>query len=197
MTRGLKLLLGLVVIAGLYCSGGEKPNASKSTATEKTAAVPAAGAVPANAAAEGFPPEAFAVLTDAEMTKYVKVLPVVGQALKAAGGYSPKSEKASLMGNMASMIEGIKSVKGVDAALKQAGSSWPEFRTTTFKVVTANAAVGVAMASAMAESDSSVTAAEREEIQRAKAFFAGVPKDNQTLVFKYADQLKPLDELDK
>jgi hypothetical protein len=207
--RTLKILLVLLVAAAVYCGGGEKKPAAKTPdKTAKTTTPAAAVGAPANAAAEGFPPEAFTEITDAEMTKYTKALPAVGAALKAAGYKSEKKEGVSITKSVAATIEGMGKVAGVQDACVKNGMPWPEFRVTTFKVLSANMSLAVQMAMAMAEGMKDTTKgakpkeetteekAMKAELTAAKKFFDGVPKKNQDMVFKNMDALKVLDDIE-
>jgi hypothetical protein len=53
-----------------------------------------------------------------------------------------------------------------------------------------------AMAEGMAADDEESRAA-LAEIRRAKAFYEGVPAENQTVIIEYLEQLEPLDYLDE
>jgi hypothetical protein len=190
------LLVALLFIGGIYCGGGETAETPATPTTETGHEGHDHGAM----AAEGFPEEAFQELTKAEMDEYVKVLPEVSKAFKAAGYKSVSTEDKSLMADMAATIEGMKAVPGAEDAVKKAGSTWDKFRVTTFKVMSASAAMAMGMAEAMAESMSDESAeakAALAEVKKAKEFFAGVPEKNQTMMFEYMEQLEPLSQLDE
>jgi hypothetical protein len=174
-----------VLVAGTFCGGGSKTEAPKP-------ATPTAQNVPA-----GWPPEAFAEMTKAEMDGYSKVLPAVAAALKKAGFRPVQSTPPDLVKDMGTTIEGMKTAAGVEDALKAGNMTWDAFRITTYKVMAANNAMAMGMAEAMVKDVQGAEGeAARAEIAKAKTVFDQVPKTNQTMIFTYMDQLKPLDELE-
>ncbi len=190
MRLTLSLLVAFVLVAGTFCGGG------KSEATKPDAAKPAEQAVAAANVPAGWPAEAFAALTKAEVDAYGKALPAVAAALKA-GGFKPvESSPADLVADMGATIEAMKGVAGVEAALKAGNMTWDAFRVTTYKVLAANNATVIGMAEAMvkdmqgAEGD-----AARAAVAKAKTVFEQVPKANKDMIFTAMDQLKPLDDV--
>jgi hypothetical protein len=184
----IALVAAFLLVAGTFCGGGTpaaKPEAAKPTAAVTATNIPA-----------GWPAEAFAELTKAEVDAYAKVLPAVTSALKA-GGFKPvQSTPADLVADLGATVEKMKDVAGVDAALKAGNMTWDAFRVTTYKVLAANDATVIGMAEAMvkdmkgAEGD-----AARAEVAKAKAVFDQVPKASKDMIFTAMDQLKPLDDV--
>ncbi len=185
MKKTAAILAAFVLLTGVFCGGGEKKPEAAPTAQTAAANVPA-----------GYPAEAFAELTKAELDKYVKALPGVAAALKAAA-YAPKaSEQPDIVTDLGTTVEGMQPVAGVEKAITDAGSNWAEFRITTYKVLCTNAAMAMGLAEAMVgnmEGDEAEKA--KAEIAKAKAVFDQAPKGNQALVMEYAEQLKSLDEI--
>lgn len=188
MRKALFLMAALIFVAGTFCGGGQKP-----AATTPVAPAPAVANLP-----EGWPAEAFAVLTKAEVGAYAKVLPNVVAALQKAGFTPVKSEQADLVKDMGATVESMKPVAGVEAALKAGNMTWDAFRITTYKVMAANNAMAMGLAEAMVKDMKGPDAdAARAELARAKLVFDQVPKANQDMTFTAMDELKPLDEIDK
>lgn len=188
MRKALFLVAALMLVAGTFCGGGEKP-----AATTPAAPASAVANLPA-----GWPAEAFAVLTKAEIDAYAKVLPNVVAALQKAGFKPVKSEQPDLVKDMGATIESMRPVAGVEDALKAGSVTWESFRNTTYKVMAANNAMAMGLAEAMvkdmkgAEADSA-----KAELARAKLVFNQVPQVNKDIIFTAMDQLKPLDDIDK
>ncbi len=183
--RALSLLAALLLVSGIFCGGAEEAPVAEQP-TEQPAA------------AGEFPADAFAVITEAEMATFIKALPGVGEALEAAE-YSPEEQEgADIATGLSTMVEGIKVVDGVEAALKAAGTDWAQFRSTLYKVMTATAAFGVEMASAMAEElggDSPEAKEAMAELEKAKEFTSQVPQENKDMVIQHMDDLDPLEAL--
>jgi hypothetical protein len=180
----------LVLVAGMFCGGTDSPAAAE------TPARPLSYAEKLTAA--GYPAQAFDAITKAEMDEYVKAMPGVGQAFKTAGYKSTNTE--NIVADMAATIEGMKDVPGVTAACEQAGTTWDRFRLTTYKVMSTTAAMAMGLAQSMAEGmagDDEESRAALVEIRKAKAFYDGVPAENQTTIIEYVEQLEPLDYLDE
>lgn len=179
-----------LLIAGLFCGGTDSPAAAETPAQPVSSAE--------KLAAAGYPAQAFDAITEAEMDEYVKAMPGVGQAFKAAGYKSTNTE--NIVADMAVTIEGMKHVPGVTAACEQAGTTWDRFRLTTYKVMSTTAAMAMGLAQSMAEGmagDDEESRAALAEIKKAKAFYDGVPAENQTTIVEYMEQLEPLDYLDE
>lgn len=191
MKKIAAILAAIVLLAGVFCGGEKKPEAAQ---TNQPAA--AAANVPA-----GYPAEAFAELTKPELDKFVKALPAVADVLKKAGYKPAAGAEPDLVVDLAATVEGMQPVAGVEKAITDAGTTWPEFRVTCYKVLCTNAAMAMGFAEAMmgnmeAEGpDKEKLEQAKAEIAKAKAVFDQVPKANQTLVMEYTDQLKSLDEL--
>jgi hypothetical protein len=186
--KTVTLIAAFVLLAGTFCGGGTpaaKPEAAKPAAAVAAANVPA-----------GWPAEAFAELTKAEVDGYAKVLPAVAAALKQGGFKAVESTPADLVADMGATVEKMKGVAGVEAALKSGNMTWDAFRVTTYKVLAASTATVIGMAEAMvkdmkgAEGD-----AARTSVAKAKAVFDQVPKANKDMIFTAMDQLKPLDDV--
>jgi hypothetical protein len=183
------IIAAFVLLAGTFCGGG-------TPAAKPEAAKPAEAAVAAANVPAGWPAEAFAELTKAEVDAYGKVLPTVAAALKS-GGFKPvQSTPADLVADMGATVEKMKGVAGVEAALKTGNMTWDAFRATTYKVMAASTATVIGMAEAMvkdmqgAEGD-----AARASVAKAKVVFDQVPKANKDMIFTAMDQLKPLDDV--
>lgn len=188
MRKALFLMAALMLVAGTFCGGGEKP-----AATTETAPAPAVANLP-----EGWPAEAFAVLTKAEVDAYAKVLPNVVAALQKAGFKPVASATPDLVKDMGATIESMKPVAGVEDALKTGNMTWESFRNTTYKVMAANNAMAMGLAEAMVKDMKGAEAdAAKAELAKAKLVFDQVPKANQDMIFTAMDELKPLDEIDK
>jgi len=179
--RALSLIAAFLLVTGVFCGGAEEKPAEQ------------AGTV------KDFPAEAFAEITDAEMQKFITALPKVGEALNKAGFTPPETEDADIATSLATVIEAVKPVPGVEAALKETGTNWPEFRVTMYKVMVATAAFGVEMASAMAEGMADDTTAEtreaKAELEKAKEFTSKVPQKNKDMVIQHMDALQGLEAL--
>lgn len=188
MRKVLTFAALFVLVAAVFC-GGDKTEAPK-TETPTTQA-PTLANLPA-----GWPAEAFSELTKAELDAYVKPLPNVAAALKTAKFKPVGSTPADLVKDLGLTIDAMKSVAGVEDALKAANVTWDAFRITTFKVLATNSAMAMGIAEAMvAELKGEEAEKAKAELQKAKAVFDQVPKKNSELVFSYMDQLAPLDKL--
>ncbi len=190
--RLLVIGTALLLVAGMFCGG-------PGTDSPSAAGTPAQPASPAEKlAAAGYPAQAFDAITKAEMDEYVKAMPGVGQAFRVAGYKSTNTE--DIVADMAATIEGMKDVPGMTAACDQAGTTWDKFRVTTYKIMSTTAAMAMDLAESMAEgmaADDEESKAALAEIKRAKAFYDGVPAENQTVIVEYIEQLGPLDYLDE
>jgi len=192
MKKTAAILAAFVLLAGVFCGGGEK----KPEATQTTQPAAAAANVPA-----GYPAEAFAELTKPELDKYVKALPTVAEVLKKAAFKPTASDQPDIVGDLGKTVEGMMAVAGVDKAITDAGTTVPEFRATTYKVMATNAALAMGLAEAMMGgmdaqgADKDKVEQAKAEIAKAKAVFDQVPKANQALIMEYSEQLKPIDEL--
>lgn len=184
--RVLSLVAAFLLVSGIFCGGAEEtPPAAEQPAGET-------GAI------KDFPAEAFAEITDAEMQKFITALPKVGEALDKADFAPPETEDADIATSLLTVIEAVKPVPGVEAALKEAGTSWPEFRVTMYKIMVATAAFGVEMASAMAEGMGGDTPEAKEamaELEKAKEFTSKVPQKNKDMVIQHMDALEGLEAL--
>jgi hypothetical protein len=188
------LIIGaaLLLVTGVFCGG----NATDSPPAAGTPPQP--GSQTEKLAAAGYPAQAFDPVTKAEMDEYVKAMPGVGEAFKAAGYKSTNTE--NIVADMAATIEGMKDVPGATAACDEAGIGWDKFRVTTYKIMSTTAAMAMGLAEAMAEgmaADDEESRAALAEIRRARAFYEGVPAENQTVIIEYLEQLEPLDYLDE
>lgn len=190
--RTLSIGAAFVLVVGIFCggTGTDGPPAADTPAKPGSQAEKLADA--------GYPAQAFDAITRAEMDEYVKAMPGMGEAFKVAGYKSTNTE--SIVADMAATIEGMKDVPGVTAACEQAGTTWDKFRVTTYKIMSTTAAMAMGLAESMAEgmaADDEESKAVLAEIKRAKAFYDGVPAENQTVVIEYIDRLEPLDYLDE
>ena len=73
--------------------------------------------------------------------------------------------------------------------------SWQVFQSTMYKVMSATAAVGLDMATAMAESMSGEGEQAQQmkaEIEKAKDFCGKVPEENKKMVIQHMDELEAL-----
>ncbi len=141
------------------------------------------------------PAAAFEILTQAELDAILKVLPGVGAALKA-GDYAPEyKEEEEVADAIARAVIGMKAVPGVEDALKKTNMSWKVFQASMYKVMSATAAVGLDMATAMAESmggEGEEAEKMQAELEKAKEFCAKVPEENKKMVMKHMDELSAL-----
>jgi hypothetical protein len=182
----------VLLVAGVFCGGGEEPAEPVSRTESETPA-----AAPANLP-DGYPAEAFAKLTKAEMEAYVKCLPGVGEAFKSAGYKAHESDPPDLVADLATTINGMEAVPGVVDAITAAGLSWDSYRKTTFKAMCASSAMAMGIAEAlMSELEGEEGDAARAELAKAKVVFDQVPEGNQTMLFEYMEQLSVLDELEE
>lgn len=183
MLKSITLTVILALVAGLGCGGGEKP----------------AGPVKLgeDGLPEGWPRETFAELSESELEAYADALPGVAAALKAVGFEPLESEPPDLVTDMGVTIEAMKAVAGVEDSIKAAGLSWDSFRVTTYKVMAAENAMVLSIAAAMAEElEGDEAEAARAEVARAQTVFGRVPKASADLLLEFADELRPLEELD-
>jgi hypothetical protein len=184
--RALKFAAVFAVVAGVFCGtpNPEQPG-SETDLTEQGKPV-GYGPLPA---------AAFEVLTQVEVDALVKVLPGVTAALKAAD-YEPEyKEDGGIADMIASSVTGMRTVPGVEEAMKKADMSWEVFQTTMLKVMSATAAISLDMAFAMAESSGGEgEEAERmkAEIEKGKEFCARVPEANKKMVMENRDALGAL-----
>ena len=152
-----------------------------------------------------FPAEAFEELTEPELQKFFEVAPLVGTALEEAGFDEGElvldgGDVGRLVGQL---VDSMGSVPGVRAALARGGSSWPEFRATLYRVVTASALVMAGMAdelvgelagAAGGDAPKNGTAPERPDAN--DLLFGGrVPRSNLELLNRHREQLETLKSL--
>jgi len=181
--RTTALIALFLVLAGAYC-GGQKPG-TQAQKTETTAQLPA---------------EASGLLTEGELAKMVKAMPVVAEAMKTANyqaqAPAPEDQVAVVF---AKLIDGMKAVPGLDSALAASGTNWQEFRATMYKVFAASAAIGVDMAGAMSEELAKDTTAQAKkmlkQMNEAKAVLAKVPAENKQMVMSHQSELEGLQSL--
>lgn len=184
--RALTFVVMFAVVAGIFC-GTPNPEQPRSEAdlTEQSKPV-GHGALPA---------AAFEVLTQAEMDAFLAVLPGVGAALKAAE-YAPEDkEEDEVADAIARAVMGMRAVPGVEDAMKKTDMSWKVFQASMYKVMSATAAVGLDMATAMAESmggEGEEAEKMKAEIEKAKEFCAKVPEENKKMVMQHMDALSAL-----
>jgi hypothetical protein len=179
------VLAVFMLVAGIYCGGGS---------TGPQAAKPDSTAMLAN---QSLPAVALGALTEAEMGKFLKAIPPAGEAIKKAN-WQPEApaEDEALSTALPKMIEGMKSVAGLEDALKGAGTNWDEFRATLYKVTAASAAIGIDMASAMTEElkkDTSAAAQKAlKQLAAMKTACDKVPAENKQMVTKFQKELESL-----
>jgi hypothetical protein len=178
------VLAAFLLVAGIFCGGGT--TGPQSTKPDSTAA-----------AMQQLPEVAVAPLDSVEMGPFLKAVPAVGAALKAAN-WKPETpaEDEGLATALPKMIEGMKTVAGVEAALKTAGTNWDAFRGTLYKISAASAALGVDMAASMsaelAKDTSAMAKKALKQLNDMKAVCAKVPDANKQMVTKYQKELESL-----
>lgn len=177
--RTLTLTLAFVVLAGVFCAGDTSKQTS-STAPVK------------------WPKEALSPLTEDELAQFIKALPALNGALKAADWKNTSKESDSRMSTLTILVEGMK-VRGINDSLKPYGG-WAKIRPTLYKVFSATAALVIDRASPeMIERIKQDTSAPARQSMADYEFFKAactqVPEANKQLVTKYQDQLQPLGSL--
>jgi hypothetical protein len=178
--RTLTLTMAFVVLAGVFCTG----NTSKQTSS--TASVK-------------WPKEALSPLSEEELNQFVKALPALKGALRAAKwDTKPGKEGESPLSTLTDLVEGLK-VRGIDDSLKPYGG-WAKMRPTLYKVFAATAALVIDRASPqMIEATRKDTSAGARQSMKDYDFFkvacTQVPEANKQLVAKYQQQLQPLGSL--
>ena len=178
--RWLTLTTAFVVFAGVFCSGKANTQTS-STASAK------------------WPREALSPLSEEELTQFVKALPALKGALRAAKWETkPPKQGASRLSILTDLVEGLK-VQGMTDSLKPYGG-WAKIRPTLYKVFAASAALVIDRASPQMiermKLDTS-TAARRsmQDYDFFKAACTQVPDANKRIVAEYEEQLQPLGSL--
>ena len=184
--RVLTFVVMFAVVAGVFC-GVPNPEQQRSEAdlTEQSKPV-GYGPLPA---------AAFETLTQAEMDAFLVVLPGVGAALKAVD-YAPEDkEEDDISDVIARAVMGMRAVPGVEEAMKKTDMSWKVFQATMYKVMSATAAVGLDMATAMAESmggEGEEAEKMQAELEKGKEFCGKVPEENKKMVMQHMDALGAL-----
>jgi hypothetical protein len=168
-----------LLIFGLACKG-------KAGSSQKAKATLRPGAA--------LPSESVAPLTEEQLTIFTKVMPEVNESLKAAK-WSPETprEDDGLGISIPKLVESIKAVSGVEPVLARAGTNWPEFRGTMYKVIGALGAINIEGAGPMIERLNRDTSAAgkrmAEQFKEIQAACSVVPRENKELVSKYAAEL--------
>jgi hypothetical protein len=177
--RALTLVLALVVLAGVFCSG----NANKQTSSTASAK---------------WPKEALSPLKEDELAQLVKALPALNGALKAVKWQHNAKEGDNPLSTLTALVEGMK-VPGVNDSLKPYGG-WAKIRPTLYKVFAATASLVIDRASpdliARIKQDTSVGS--RQSLKDYEFFRSActqVPEANKQLVARHQDELQPLGSL--
>lgn len=179
MRKPMTLVMAFVVLGGVFCGG---KSGTQSPAVEK------------------WPVEVTGALTENDLARLVKVLPVLDAALKA-GSWKPVRPKegdspvAALSGYVESM-----GVPGVDDSLKKAGSSWNEVRSTLLKAFAATTALSVdntppEMAAQIAQMRKDTSAAAKRALKGYEAFraaYSQIPAENKQAFAKHQQELQLL-----
>lgn len=159
----------------------------------------ACGARPGAPAAK-WPIEATGPLTEADMANFVKSLPALNAALKAAG-WTPTPPKLddTPVSSLATFVEGMD-VPGVDESLRTAGSNWSAIRATLYKVFAASAALRVdnTPPEAIAEMRKDTSLAAKKGIKDFEHFrtaCAQIPAANKQVVIDHQEELQALQTL--
>lgn len=177
--RMLTMTMAFVVLAGLFCTGDtSKPTSSTDPAK--------------------WPKEALSPLTEDELAQFIKALPALNGALKAADWKNTSKESDGRMATLTILVEGMK-VPGVNDSLKPYGG-WAKVRPTLYKVFSATAALVIDRASPemierMKQDTSAAAKQSMADYDFFKAACTQVPEANKQLVTKYQDQLQPLGSL--
>ena len=175
------IVTALILTAAVFC-GKSTPQAAPKAAT---------GTLPA---------EAFQPLTDDEMGKFKKALPLVATALESAGYKTTlPGDSDALPVAFTKLIDPIGGVKGVTEALTAAGTNWQEFRATHFKLSATSAAMGLDMALQQKEMWSKDTSAAAKQyakrVEEMQKYLTGVPDANKQQLQKYGPELQDMGRL--
>jgi hypothetical protein len=184
--RALTFVVMFAVVAGVFC-GTPNPEQPRSEADMTEQSKPGGyGSLPA---------AAFEILTQAELDAILEVLPDVGAALHAADYAPEEKEDDDISDAIARAVTGMRAVPGVEDAMKKTNMSWEVFQASMHKVLSATAAAGLDMATAMAESmggEGEEAEKMQAELEKAKEFCAKVPEENKKMVMKHMDELSAL-----
>jgi hypothetical protein len=177
--RTLTLTMAFVILAGVFCAGDTSKQTS-STAPAK------------------WPKEALSPLTEDELAQFIKALPALNGALKAADWKNTSKESDPPLSTLTILVEGMK-VPGINDSLKPYGG-WAKIRPTAYKVFAATAALVIDRASpemiARIKQDTSASAKQSmKDYEFFKSVCTQIPEANKQLVTKYQDQLQPLGSL--
>lgn len=152
-----------------------------------------------------FPAEAFGELTEPELLRFFELVPSVGAALEESEFDADEFDfdEDDIGGSLGRLVEGIGRVPEVRAALAAGGSTWPEFRVTLYRVITASAVVMAGMADELVEelvgevdddAAKNGTAPQTKDVN--DLLFGGrVPRANQDLLRRYKEELETLESL--
>jgi hypothetical protein len=168
-----------VVLAGVFCGG--KPGSQTNPP----------------AAAEKWPKEATATLTEDELAQLVNVLPAFSAALKAARWTpTPLKENEGPAASLAPFVEGMN-VPGMEESLKTAGSGWGALRPTLYKVYAASAALAVdaappEMIERMKKDTSAAARKALKGYESARSDMAQIPEANKQVMSKHRQELQML-----
>ncbi len=148
-----------------------------------------------------FPDVAFDTLSRAEMDRFIGALPLVIEVLEQAGHEIEEPEFEgfeSACSALVSIMEGIKDVEGVDAALARSGTDWVGFSGTMYKVLAASIAIveeafGDLASMFLGEQPEDKWAKNQQE--ESLSLGTLVPDGNIELVIEYEDELEMLGDL--
>jgi hypothetical protein len=177
--KKVALFVTFVVLAGVFCGGKTTPQAP--------------------AAAAKWPAEATSTLTEDDMAQFIKVLPALSAALKAANWTPvPPKEGDGPVASLTGFVEGMN-VAGVDAALKDAGG-WTKTRQTLYKLFAASAAISIdgvrpEMIEQMKSDTSAAAKKGLKDYEAFKAACAKIPAENKLVVTNHQMELQALQTL--
>lgn len=178
MKTVLTLTAVCVILAGVFCA--------QKTGTQTSAA-------PAK-----WPKEALSPLAEDELAQFIKALPALNGALKAANWENAAKESDSRMSTLTILVEGMK-VPGMNESLGPYGG-WAKIRPTLYKVFSATAALVIdrmspEMLARIRQDTSAGSKRSVEDYEFFKSACTQIPEANKQLVTKYEDQLQPLGSL--
>jgi hypothetical protein len=180
MKKLMTLVMAVVALSGVYCGG--KSGSQGSATSEK------------------WPAEVTATLSENDVARLVKLLPVLDAALKADTWRPMRPKEGD--GPVASLTAYVESMNlpGVDDSLKKAGSSWSEVRSMLYKTFAATTAVSmdgappevVARIEEMRKDTSAAAKKAMKGYEAFKAAYSKIPAENKQVFAKHQQELQLL-----